>query len=37
MSGFLGTLASVGSELSLALTLLFAGLATFGAIYAHQN
>ena len=37
MNGFLGTSASVWSDLSLVLTLLFGGLATFGGIRAHQK
>ena len=37
MSGFLGTSASVWSDLSLVLTLVLGGVAAFGGIQAHRR
>jgi hypothetical protein len=37
MNGFLGTSASLWSDLTLVLTLLFGGMAAFGGIRAHQK
>ena len=37
MNGFLGTLASIGADLSLVSTLIFAVMAFWGAIQAHKK